>query len=116
MKVWRFDNTFDMCASSLGPTSPRPSARSSLTAARSTAAPTSAVIFRILQFNNDCHCQPHIFKNSKLFNENFLSNYNKQQYLLIDGYSIPCWISSSVIYEARLDTHTHTKKKEIILL
>lgn len=40
--------TFDMAASSLGPTSLYPSASSSATAARRTAAPTSAVMSLIL--------------------------------------------------------------------
>lgn len=42
--------TLDMCLSSLGPTSPYPSAKPSATAARRTAAPTSAVMCRILHY------------------------------------------------------------------
>lgn len=42
-------NTFDMCASSLRSTSPCPSARSSATAAWTTAAPTCVVICLILR-------------------------------------------------------------------
>lgn len=44
------DLTFDILRSSLRPTSPWPSAKSSATASCSTAAPTSAVISRILHY------------------------------------------------------------------
>lgn len=56
------DDTLDMWLRSLGPTSPCPSAMSSETAARRTAAPTSAVMCRML----------HFVQNQKHFNKTVL--------------------------------------------